>query len=306
MDLYTRTLCGIDTVFCKGIYNPTVWGLVAIASAVAVHTSQLFHLSRYGDAEFIFVSDYLIDMVQVSVSLLFYLRFSMGKFFGPVGETVLLVLQNLGCGLLLFHRQFSLVYSPINPVIKVFVMGQIACPYAIIVFSAMRELRRNRSPKVDDEENSMGTDPENDDSETSGYLGFVIDTNNNFLPIFMGHSFLCLNSRFPFSVWPAVVAVNKAAQLALKFYCVHVFCLFEMVLIRHDVIGQGLAAKYAEYYSPVVLGEPKMHPQDSEMETESNIRGVSRKDFCALAAFATVGFFDVLFMGISAMPSFYD
>lgn len=272
-EFYTNNLKIIHKYFCYGVYHPVFWSVVAIVATVVVNFSQLFHLAVYGNAEFLFASDYIVDLVQVTVSLLFITRFSMGHFFGPVGETILLLLQNIGCGLLLFHHQYSLVYTPISTIIKVFVICQIACPYGIIAINIVSDWCKD-----------------DDDKTPANYREFVIDTNNNFLPIFMGHSFLCINSKFPFAVWPVSVTIYKLAQLAIKFYCIHVFCLFEMVLIRHDIILEGLAPDYAEYYTPVVLGEIKQSAPKHVQTTLNNY---------LLVAMATIYAFDVLFVVIS-------
>jgi hypothetical protein len=275
-EFHTSTLRIIHQYFCNGIYHPVFWSVVAIAATIAVNSAQLFHLAVHGNAEFLFASDYLVDIVQVTVSLLFILRFSMGYFFGPVGETILLLLQNIGCGLLLFHHQYSLVYTPISSIIKVFIICQIACPYGIIAINIVSDWCKD-----------------DDDKTPPNYREFVIDTNNNFLPVFMGHSFLCINSKFPFAVWPVSVTLYKLAQLVIKFYCIHVFCLFEMVLIHHDIILEGLAPDYAEYYTPVVLGEVKQSAPKRGFCSRATLNK------CLLVAMATIYAFDVLFVVIS-------
>ena len=63
-----------------------------------------------------------------------------------------------------------------------------------------------------------------------------------------------------------------------------------MVLIRHDIILEGLAPDYAEYYTPVVLGEIKQSAPNHVQTTLNNY---------LLVAMATIYAFDVLFVVIS-------
>lgn len=266
---YPTNLRFVHKYLCCGLYNPIFWSAVAVMAEVFVHLPQLHHLMVYGDYEFVFPSDYMVDIAQTLVSMLFVVRFSMGVFFNPIVETVLLLLQNLGCAFVLFHHQYSLIYSPVSIVIKVFVVCQIACPYFIIILNLISSWHHGE-----------------DEKETMNYREFVIDTNNNFLPIFMGHSFLCINSSFPFALGLLALMVYKVAQLAIKFYCIHVFCLFEMVLFRHNVIEDGLATDYAEYYTPVVLGEMKKPPEPS----------ISLHNKVLLVALSTTIAFDTVFV----------
>lgn len=67
---------------------------------------------------------------------------------------------------------------------------------------------------------------------------FIVDCNNNFLPIFMSHSFLLVNDNFPFysdSTYFSPSLIYKLAQFSLKIYCIYQFILYEVASIIYGI-----------------------------------------------------------------------
>lgn len=72
----------------------------------------------------------------------------------------------------------------------------------------------------------------------SPFHHFIQDCNNNYLPIFISHSFLLVNDNFAFytesSYFPPSL-IYKLAQYSLKIYCIYQFILYEVASIFYGI-----------------------------------------------------------------------
>lgn len=72
----------------------------------------------------------------------------------------------------------------------------------------------------------------------SPFHHFIQDCNNNYLPIFISHSFLLVNDNFPFYTESSFLQpslIYKLAQYSLKIYCIYQFILYEVASMFYGI-----------------------------------------------------------------------
>lgn len=231
----------LDHHLCRVLHNPLLSSVAVVACVVFLHAAQLYRLSAAKSFELVFASDYAMDLVSNAINVLFLVRFSVRSKGESqqirstlLAETLLFAAQNAGCYLLVFHREYSLLYSGINPLFKLFIVWQCACPYVILAMNAADEVRCGRG------------------LSRAGVRDFLVDANNNCLPIFIAHSYVLINFSFPFLAaglaW--VLVAYKLAAFSLKFYCIYQFILYEVTVVIYGITN---VRNYAEMYTPVAL-----------------------------------------------------
>lgn len=225
----------IDKYLCNYILNPTICTIGLIGSCIFIHGIQFYKIFYNSQWGLIFIQDYLLDLLQNIISLIFVLRFCMGWFGDIKTEVLLLVFENIGCINLVFNNEYSLLFTDISIIFKVFILWQILCPYFILAINLMDYMKkrvRYQEPK------SLL----NHSSRIFTLRELLIDTNNNFLPIFIAHSFIIINTNFPFvtSVW--VIYAYKFSIFLLKFYCICRYILYETCFIIYNLT-------FVEYYN---------------------------------------------------------
>lgn len=279
----------LDSYLCRVVHNPLLSSVVILAAVVFLHGAQLWRLTATRLFEFIFASDYVMDLVSNAINVLFLVRFSLRNKKGTcqkvrsslAWEAALFAAQNVGCYVLVFHRDYSLLHSAINPFFKVFIVWQCACPYVILAMNVVELVRRD----LDITEDVM--------------RDFVVDANNNYLPIFIAHSYVLINFSFPFVVagtaW--VLVAYKLAAFSLKFYCIYQFILYEVTVVIYGITN---VYNYMEMYTPVEL-----------QDREKGQTAYARSFFCRLyddhrhwmmfAAMGVVSAFDVVYLGLGCV-----
>ncbi|KAK6454235.1 uncharacterized protein RJT20DRAFT_57258 [Scheffersomyces xylosifermentans] len=212
----------IDRYMCRIVHNPIITSSLLIIAICAIQCNQLYYLftAKYNQPDFIFMEDYMFDIVSNALNILFVLRFQT-KSSAPINvawEAVLFVLQNIGCYNLLFNYEYSILFNyEIKTSLKVCLITQIVFPYLILVINLIDY--KNLTPSV-----------------------FLSDCNSNYLPIFISHSFLYINCNFPYfdsSPYEAILSnipfIYKVCSFSIKFYCIYGFILYEIALILYDV-----------------------------------------------------------------------
>lgn len=231
-----------DYYLCKIIHNPIISSIIIITSISILNISQIIKIQQSNKIDFIFINDYYFDLLQNIINFIFIVRFILNKFkTNLIIESILFIFQNLGCYLTLFNPNVSLLYSNINYVFKVLIVWQSLCPYIILIVNFMDYLKNK-----------------NNEKHEFDLKFFLIESNNNFLPIFIAHSYIFINFNFPFllsSNFQWLIFIYKLYSFSLKFFCIYQFILFELVRIFYSV--NSPAKNYSSYYTPVNLS-PKI------------------------------------------------
>lgn len=239
----------IDVGLCTWIHNPIVLSIFILAGAILL-LAMLVAAASIDTLSHVAFHDYFFDLVHNAINLIFIVRFPSSSSRGlaivssTAMEWLLLIAQNLGCMVLVFSSEYSLLYYNLHSVLKAFMWWQIVCPYLILVLLLAEKwwCRRSLSEKA----------PLKLQKLLTGSL--LVDTNNNFLPIFMAHSFAAINVNFPFVSAPYVDIVYKMACISFKFYLINRYVLYEIVMVISDVSN---LKSYAELYTPVQIGKEK-------------------------------------------------
>lgn len=231
----------LDKYLCQYLHNPIVSSAIIVGTCCAINLTQYLKISARSQWELIFVNDYVLDLLQNLINLVFVLRYSMGKFGSVHQEMTLLVLENIGCINLVFNSRYSLLTTNINGLLKAFILWQILCPYFILTINFIDyvnwkfSLQKPRS--LVDNNDKMVT-----------FHELLVDTNNNYLPIFIAHSFIILNFNFPFVSNEWLIFVYKIAVFLLKFYCIYRYILYETCVIVYNV---SFTNNYCSVYEDV-------------------------------------------------------
>lgn len=238
----TRSVRVIDSYICTWIHNPILASLVCLATLVSIQGTLFANAAGRNQLAYLHINDYLLDILHNLVNLLFIVRFSgCSKIVShPALEWVLLILQNQACFVLLFCPEYSILYANIHVVVKGFMVWQILCPYLILMMTVVDNFFQK----------------DNEDEKRPKKLrvqALLVDTNNNFLPIFIAHSFAWINFNFPFSQGAGAIFAYKCATFSLKFCLIYRFILYELVIVIHDVHN---LSSYSELYLPVKIGNP--------------------------------------------------
>lgn len=220
----------IDKYLCEGIHNPVFWTALLMVSAVFILVPQYMALSRKNFWDFLFVNEYIGDLFQQTVNVLFIARFIFGAFGGVALEFLLFLLCNVGCLILLFSQEYSLLYTNIHLFLKLFILWQISYPYVMLfinMFSyahSKMHLRYSREQTTDDTIRIP-----------ANYRYFLIESNNNFLPIFIAHSFFYINLNHCFIDNQTLISIYRFSNYLVKFYCIYQYILYEVVNIVHGI-----------------------------------------------------------------------
>ncbi|SGZ50126.1 CIC11C00000005564 [Sungouiella intermedia] len=242
----------IDVVLCSWIHNPFVLSALVLTGSMLL-LAMLFTVpmpDTFANVEF---NDYLLDFLHNAINLIFIVRFPASSSRGltilssTLAELLLLAIQNVGCAVLLFSSEYSLLYSNMHPILRMFMLWQIVCPYLIFLLHLLENWWRAKNPVSTSEKRTILAP-----KLLTGSL--LVDTNNNFLPVFMAHSFASINFNYPLAGAYWVVLVYKLACFSFKFYLINRYVLYELVMVISDVSDLN---SYAELYTPVLIGGKK-------------------------------------------------
>ncbi|KAK6205309.1 uncharacterized protein RJT21DRAFT_111836 [Scheffersomyces amazonensis] len=239
---YNKYIKLIDKYLCKGIHDPFIPSLVIIYSILFLQSLQLYALFAYpiipsassstNTTSLIFIDEYFLDIASNVLNLLFIVRFQFYWRFPLFIEIILFIFQNVGCYNLLFNKSLSFLIdsstisvSNVTP-LTIFLIIQIVFPYIILIINLI------------------------DYKNFSSFHHFFSDCNNNYLPIFISHSFLFINTSFPLlnifvptsrlSIYllkyfaSALIFAYKISSFSLKFYAIYKFILYEIVAILYN------------------------------------------------------------------------
>lgn len=248
---FTTLVWLVDGVFCRYLMNPLVAAALAVASYAFIAFSQIRITINLSGLAALTSTGYGTDFLQQLVNLVFIWRFALGpnmniKTLSSL-EVLLLVLQEIGCGVLLFCPEYSLFHADISTFFKVIILWQIFCPYFILAL--------NVCDNDDEEESTAVTEKPSAQSRLNHFKTLLIDTNNNFLPIFIAHSFAAVGVDFPIYSDPIAPLIYKAATLSLKVYLIARFILYELVVVIYEMKDLH---SYAEIYSSVQLEDEEL------------------------------------------------
>mmetsp|Transcript_7327 Transcript_7327/g.9271 ORF Transcript_7327/g.9271 Transcript_7327/m.9271 type:complete len:298 (-) Transcript_7327:218-1111(-) len=223
-----REIKFIDRYLCLYIHNPIISSIVLISTCCFINGVQYYDIYVKSQWELIFIQDCIFDLLQNIINLIFILRFCMGKFGNTPMEVLLLMIENIGCFNLVFNQRYSLLMTNVNIVLKVFILWQILCPYFILTINLADYINW----KIRDYKPQSLLD--NNDVVLSFYE-LLIDTNNNFLPIFIAHSFVLIDLNFTFVTSEWIIFAYKISIFLLKFYCICRYILYETCYIVYNI-----------------------------------------------------------------------
>lgn len=253
----------LDKFLCQKIHNPIVSSILLIILISILHTIQLIKMNNLNQFEFLFIKDYFLDIISNVINLIFIIRFSIkktkknenNKLNSNIGfEILLFILQNFGCYKLLFDQNYSLLFTNINIIFKFFVIWQYLCPY-IILFMNLIDLLKNWI-------SSSSTSLSSSTNDQFNLLDFLIDANNNFLPIFIAHSYILININFPFlfdSIFNWLIFFYKLCSFSIKFYCIYQFILYELIVVIYN-LKFNYINDYSSFYNSINLDEKVSYP----------------------------------------------
>lgn len=236
----------LERYLCNYVHNPIVALAVCLGAFVALQVSLVGAAVSTSHTVHLRLNDYILDLLHHAVNLLFILRFVCGPNVAitsqPIAEWILFVIQNVGCMVFIFCPGYSLLYLNLHVVFKGFMVWQIMCPYLILAMNIA--------------EGWSSTDDEKNGSTRSSLHALLVDSNNNFLPVFIAHSFAQINFNFIFMQGTWVSFLYKCACFSLKFFLIYRFILYELVVVIYNVPN---VKTYAELYLPVQIGNPVRH-----------------------------------------------
>lgn len=238
----------LDVVFCSVLHNPWLACLLTLGLFLRLQYSQVSAAWAMNELSYFDADDYLLDVFHNIVNLVFILRFAMSlqsltRRTNLLVETALLVLQEFGVVVLLFYPKYSLLYSDISVVLRVFIWWQILCPYIVLIFNVIDSNK--------DEVSEKGLVLK---SPVTNLLTVIVETNNNMLPVFMAHSFATINFDFPFHDGITLPLVYHVGVISIKFYIICRFILYELVVVVFSIAN---LKSFAELYTPVQIGNTR-------------------------------------------------
>lgn len=236
----------LDVVFCKFLHNPWLACCLTLVLFLQLQGRQVLAAWKMGELAYFDQDDYLLDIFHNVVNLVFIIRFVMSlrtltRRTNLLVEGCLLVIQEFGVVVLLFCPKYSLLYSDINVVLRVFIWWQILCPYIILIFSTVDTGREEHTEK-----GTRSRLPSN------YLLDIIVETNNNMLPVFMAHSFATINFDFPFHDGVLLPILYHVGVLSIKFYIICRFILYELVVVVYGITN---LTSFEELYTPVLIGK---------------------------------------------------
>ncbi|ABN64490.2 predicted protein [Scheffersomyces stipitis CBS 6054] len=218
----SRSIRFIDRYLCRIIHNPVITSTLLMCTIAAIQSNQIYNLynSTFNSPDFIFVDEYVFDIISNALNILFVFRFQLKsqKQINKTWETLLFIAQNIGCYNLLFSSKYSILFNyEIHSSLKVCLVTQILFPYLILLINLL-------------------------DWKKLTYANFLHDCNSNLLSIFISHSFLFINYNFPYFDAPEVLSgtignfpfIYKISAFSLKFYCIYGFIIYEIALILYE------------------------------------------------------------------------
>lgn len=241
----------LDRLFCTYLHNPFVGCLLVVVSLLRLQHDQLTTAFQMKELAYFDVDDYLLDLFHNVVNLVFIVRFVMSLRCltlrsNVLLEIILLIFQEFGVIVLLFYPKYSLLYSDISVVLRVFIWWQILCPYLILLFNTI-DIGKDKE-EVTEEKRQLASRP------SYNILSVVVETNNNMLPVFMAHSFATINFDFPFHEGISLPLLYHIGVISIKFYIICRFILYEIVTVVFNISN---LKSFAELYTPVQIGNPK-------------------------------------------------
>jgi hypothetical protein len=138
-------------------------------------------------------------------------------------EMMLLIFENIACFKLVFNSNYSVLVTELNICFKILTLWQILYPYFIVIMNLMDYMNwkdRNHNSKLMPGSRRILT-----------FHELLVDTNNNFLPIYIAHSLIIINFSFPFAT--LIVYAYKFSIHLLKFYCIYGYVLYEINSIEY-------------------------------------------------------------------------
>lgn len=239
-----------DYYLCKIVHNPIVSSVVLAASLLVLNIFQLAQFIQTQQFEFLFVNDYYLDLIQNLVNAVFLIRFSSNIPSNVYLESLLFGIQNIACFVLIFNPNYSLLYTDMNYMFKTFIIWQNLCPYIILAMNLFEMVRKSRSNNDIEKLDETQQQPFN-------LAEFLTDSNNNFLPIFIAHSYLLINFNFPLVFnknlsW--VIFIYKLSSFSIKFYCIYQFILYELSVV---IFKSPHIKDYSVFYNPIQLNMEK-------------------------------------------------
>lgn len=207
------------------ITNPIISTIVLIGSVCFINGVLFYWIYSRSQWELIFVEDYMSDLLQNIISLVFIIRFHMDKFGDTKVEVMLLIFENIGCFKLIFNSNYSVLVTDMNICFKILTLWQILYPYFIVIMNLIDYMnwkdRKNNSKSLPGSRRIFT------------FHELLVDTNNNFLPIYIAHSLIIINFSFPFATFELIVYAYKISILLLKFYCIYGYVLYEINSIEY-------------------------------------------------------------------------
>lgn len=223
----------LDLYLCKYLHNPLIWGSLVIIGATLIYGHELKFCLEAPQIQYLLKDDYVFDLAQNLVTLLFVYRFSLNKTFGLQGECTMFAILNIGLWSLMFDRRISLLHANINLATKLFVWWQIISPFVIFGMNLLEYLK-SRCGRVDDGEELYEKQKKTDEN-TPCFASLIKDANNDLLPIFISHSFACINFNFQYNESSMIINIYKVSVLMLKFHCIYRYLLYEVVHVVYDL-----------------------------------------------------------------------
>lgn len=230
----------VDQCVCTYLHNPVVLVTTALCASGVVAITNIPG-GRVGFPQI----DLIYDLSSHVVNILFMVRFVGYLAKGLVVksnfafELFLLVCQNLAVlGLVLLPAHLLLYWSP-HPILRAFILWQILCPYMIFLLTYWEERTAKKRSLLSEKPYHID------------WQSILVDTNNNFLPIFMAHSFAA-SALYDNTEALSLLNVYKIAMLITKLYLVQRYVLYELVVVVHREYN---LCSYSELYLPVELEE---------------------------------------------------
>ncbi|KAK6464310.1 hypothetical protein DFJ63DRAFT_333882 [Scheffersomyces coipomensis] len=289
--IYNKYIKFIDSVLCKTIHNPIITSLIILISISLIQSFQISQLiTTTSNQSFVFIDDYIFDIISNLINILFIIRFQYFIRFPLICEIILFITQNIICLNLLFNNNFNILsllnWNSIDSIfftsLKIFLIIQIIFPYIILIIN------------IFDYKHSEGS-----------IHSFLSDCNNNYLPIFISHSFLFINYNFPLILLSSnhplftclksnLIFIFKIASFSFKFYIIYKFILYEIIMILFNKININ---DYSVFYKPQREAITEKEQQQVSTTTTNSFEKWSNHLMITTCSIITL--IDLLFITIS-------
>lgn len=243
---HIRSFNGLNYVI-NIIHNPLVVAALIIFTYGYIQTFQLVELCQIPVlVEDLNVDDYFLDFISNIINLLFLLRFSILARFPFLIELGLFIIE-LGLLFIFSYNYYLNVVPFTNSWNYIFTNGlyycQVICPLILNLVNVVELYNSNIT-----------------------FHRFFINSNNNYLPVFLTNSFQLINLYFPifftletnchneFEVRYMFLCAYKILIISVKFYCLYQYILFELLNnFNNEFIDFKTPINYYNYYLILAL-----------------------------------------------------